>query len=330
MTKNNLLLSFVIPIYNVENYLEECFSSISSQVDFSCEIILVDDGATDRSGEIADTLAKECKNTNVKVIRKENGGLASARNAGLEIAEGKYVAFVDSDDRIANSLADVIESIKEKDFDLCFMQGEKFFPSGERQDLGDGIRANNINGKTRKEVFAFLSSRAKFSGSSCTKIYSRQFLADNNLRFPMDGRLSEDLGFVRDAIIKSQKIIALDFPYYEYRQGRTASITHGNAKRRFEGVESFVRESVDLLTENRKPKDYESKCFMNFVAYEYSIMLYLAAQTSSEEFKLIKKSLKENKWTLKYGSGKKTKVIRLMSLILPLRLVCKIIKFVKK
>jgi glycosyltransferase involved in cell wall biosynthesis len=330
MINQTVLLSFIIPIYNVEKYLEECFNSISSQVDFSCEIILVDDGATDSSGAIADRLKLDCKTTTVKVVHKKNGGLASARNAGLDVAEGKYVAFVDSDDRLANSLSEVVACVKEREFDLCFMQGEKFFLDGSRQDMGDEIFAENIDGKSREEIFKFLSTRVKFAGSSCTKIFSKKFLDENNLRFPDDKRLSEDLGFVRDAILKSQKYMALDCPYYEYRQGRADSITHDKAIKRFDGVLRFVEESVTLLADNKKPKDYFSKCFLNFVSYEYTILMYLSAQLNKKDFESLKNKLKGYKWTLKYGKGKKTKIIRLLTYIMPIKWVCKIIKFVKK
>ena len=86
-------LSFIVPIYNVEDYLLDCCKSILNQVDSTCEVLLVDDGSTDRSSQIADDIARE--HDRVTVIHKENGGLASARNTGLDAASGDYVAFVD-------------------------------------------------------------------------------------------------------------------------------------------------------------------------------------------------------------------------------------------
>ncbi len=85
-------ISFILPVYNVENYLKESFYSIYSQTDERCEIILIDDGSTDSSSAIVDELGRL---DNVKIMHKKNGGLSSARNAGLSIADGKYVAFVD-------------------------------------------------------------------------------------------------------------------------------------------------------------------------------------------------------------------------------------------
>ena len=92
------LISVIVPVYNVESYLEKCIESIQNQSYKSLEIILVNDGSTDSSGDICDKYAAHDKR--IKVIHKKNGGLSSARNAGLEVANGDYIAFVDSDDYI--------------------------------------------------------------------------------------------------------------------------------------------------------------------------------------------------------------------------------------
>lgn len=97
-TDKNDLISIVVPIYNVQDYLERCIQSIISQTYKNIEIILVDDGATDNSGKLCDEYLK--KDERIKVIHKENGGLSDARNVGKENANGKYIAFIDSDDYI--------------------------------------------------------------------------------------------------------------------------------------------------------------------------------------------------------------------------------------
>ena len=97
---NEELISVIIPIYKVEKYLRECIDSIINQSFKNLEIILVDDGSPDNCGKICDEYAK--KDNRLKVIHKENGGLSSARNAGLDIATGEYISFVDSDDYVSN------------------------------------------------------------------------------------------------------------------------------------------------------------------------------------------------------------------------------------
>ena len=100
--KNGIQLSIIIPVFNVEKYLEECINSVLQQTFSNFEIILVDDGSTDSSGNICDLYSQ--KDRRIQVIHKENGGLSSARNAGLRIAKGKYVGFIDSDDWISETM----------------------------------------------------------------------------------------------------------------------------------------------------------------------------------------------------------------------------------
>ena len=128
---NEELISIIVPVYNVEEYLKECIDSIINQTYKRIEIILVDDGSTDKSGKICDDYAKIDKR--IKVVHKENGGLSDARNVGISVSSGKYIAFVDSDDWVEKTMykkcivyvksmmliyayADILENIRMKQF----------------------------------------------------------------------------------------------------------------------------------------------------------------------------------------------------------------------
>ncbi|MEG0087047.1 MAG: glycosyltransferase, partial [Niameybacter sp.] len=99
-------LSIIVPVYNVEKYLPKCIESILAQSFTDFEVILIDDGATDKSGEICEEYAN--KDTRIKIIHKENGGLSSARNAGIELSNGNYIGFVDSDDFIHPQMYEIL------------------------------------------------------------------------------------------------------------------------------------------------------------------------------------------------------------------------------
>ena len=101
MCNTDFLISVIIPVYNVEEYLDECVKSLMSQTYSNYELILVDDGATDKSGLLCDEWEKT--DNRIKVIHKENGGLSTARNAGLDIASGDYICFIDSDDFVRDN-----------------------------------------------------------------------------------------------------------------------------------------------------------------------------------------------------------------------------------
>lgn len=308
------LLSFILPVYNVEAYLEECVATILPQCSDECQIVLVDDGATDSSGKICDALA--ATSPLITVVHQENGGLAAARNAGLNVAVGEYVAFVDSDDRIApGSVAKILDWIREGGADYCFMEAIKFYPDGSQEPLGDGITRDGVRGKSKLEAMKYLASRPKFPGSACTKIYRKRFLDDAGLRFPADRRLSEDLGFTRDCMLRAETMDSLSFPYYEYRQIRVGSITNSGGMRSFNGLSFFVQESAEALTRNRKPVDEIALAAMNFVAYEYANMLWLYQFLPCDDKKTARSFLREYLWVLNYYADKKARIAGLLAKI---------------
>ncbi len=106
------LISIIIPVYNVERYLRECIDSIIAQTYKNLEIILVDDGSSDKSGEICDEYSK--KDSRIKVIHKKNGGLSDARNVALDIAKGDYIGFIDSDDYIEKDMFQILYNLAEE------------------------------------------------------------------------------------------------------------------------------------------------------------------------------------------------------------------------
>lgn len=146
-------LSFIVPIYNVEDYLLDCCKSILNQVDSTCEVLLVDDGSTDRSSQIADDIARE--HDRVTVIHKENGGLASARNTGLDAASGDYVAFVDSDDLITeNCLPAILHELEDTKPDILFLDSCKLYPDGTKNQSAIILIPVPLIEKVRAKFFA--------------------------------------------------------------------------------------------------------------------------------------------------------------------------------
>lgn len=321
-------LSFIVPVYNVEKYLQKCINSILSQISNSDELILVDDGSLDNSPKICDEVAKSFEN--VVVIHKANGGLSSARNKGLEIAKSEYIAFVDSDDWInensVNKLKPVIEAFRP---DICFMQVDKVFESGKRISLGDCIRSKEINGKSRKQVLDYLSSRPKYPGSACSKVFSRTFLIKNDISFPSDGRISEDLGFVRDCILKASQFAATDFPYYNYRQARKNSITSIISSKRVDGVMQFITESLHYAAKIRISDKIGYKCIMSFAAYEYCVLLLLCGKEKNVYMEN-KYKVKELKFLLAFLKSLRGKMIYIFSNLFGIEPLLRVISNLKK
>lgn len=314
-------LSFVIPVYNVEAYLPQCLDSILSQTTGDCEVILVDDGTKDASDVICDRYAAQ--HENVKVIHKPNGGLSSARNAGMELVTGEYVCFVDSDDYIADSSVEkLLRWIDSSNADICFLQTEKVYPDGTSEPMGDGIVRSAVQGQPKDSVLDFLAACAKFPGSAWGKLFRKDFLVEHQLRFPDDRRLSEDLIYCLNAFLAAESFDALEFPFYCYRQNRAGSITNSVTPKYYFDTFLFVTEVAERFGEN---KDAGAKCALSFAAYEYSILVWQMIFLSGEERRKAYRYLKDYRWVLKCGGSGKTRLVNAVVSVFGLRLTAKIL-----
>lgn len=320
-------LSFIIPVYNVEDYLHQCIDSILNQYTDEVEIILVDDGSTDKSGKICDEY-KEC-NCDIKIIHKKNGGASSARNMGMQYATGKYIAFVDSDDYIAkNAIQKILDWTNDSTADLCFMNAKKHYYNGKNADIGDKLVRQNIINKSKDEVTSFLASRPRFSGSACSKVFNRSFLLENSLCFPNDRRVSEDLIFVLECIIKAEKFDYLDFDYYYYRQDRTNSTSSSNFYNQIIGIQDFISNATDLLTRNKIPNNKMCENLMSIVAYEYSIIVMLLNKVEVDEN--ILDEINSYRWTMKYSKNNIVYLCGMIINLLGINVASKIFDFIYK
>lgn len=206
------MISVIVPVYNVERYIRQCVESILEQTYADLEIILVDDGSTDGSGSICDEY--KLKDDRVVVIHKCNGGLSDARNAGLDIARGEYIGFVDSDDYIEPDMYEVLyKNCERYAADLAAARFVKFNTQGE-------VRKNfteNIEVFSREEMlrlFIVGDRRYEITMSVWDRLYKRELISD--LRFPV-GKCYEDIVFSTKVIEKSKINVYIDRALYHYR-----------------------------------------------------------------------------------------------------------------
>ena len=326
MSNEKILLSVIVPVYNVEDYIEECVDSIWCDGKYSdMQIILVDDGSKDGSAKKCDELAKR---SNIEVWHKQNGGLASARNYGFDKAKGKFIAFVDGDDKIeSKTLRKILDYLGKNDTDVTFMNLTKFYPDGRLEDMGENIEKSQLNG-AKSDIIQYLSTRQKFPASACGKIYKREFLVKNKLSFPDDGRIAEDLGFALECISLAESYDKIEEPYYLYRQERENSITNSVSTKSFFGVSMFVSKYAtdqEFATKN----DY-NRYLLGFVAYEYAILLWLYGFVEKSKKKSAKRILKDCCPVLKYSNTKRLKIIKLFVAIFGISMTSKILQRIKK
>ena len=295
-------ISIIVPVFNIEDYIHVCINSLLNQNTFEYEIILVDDGSTDKSGEICDAFSGN--HNNIHVFHKENGGLSSARNFGIKKAAGDFILFVDGDDHVTeNSIDNITDSLdKIQETDIYFLNGMKLFPNGKMQPI-DQIDETQIIGLSKKEVLRYLASLPKFPGSACTKLIRREFLVDNDLYFP-EGLLSEDIDWTLDVILKAESFGCISCPYYYYRQNRTGSITNTIGVNSIDSLFSII-EKWTAIAERHEYSFY----IYSVLAYEFSILLAHLGSLSRKTHRALLDKGKSYCWLLSKGSNSKTRSI---------------------
>lgn len=237
--KEKKLVSIVVPIYKVENYLKKCVDSIINQTYKSLEIILVDDGSPDNCGVICDEYKKMDKR--IKVIHKKNGGLSDARNRGLDVATGEYICFVDSDDFVSELYIEKLlkKALKEKaDIVACnFQYIDELGKIWVRKEKEDKVYFSK---EAIKDIFTTTQDTEVMM---CNKIYKKNLFVDNNIKFPV-GKLHEDNFTTYKLYDKANKIILINDKLYYYLQ-RNNSI-----------MSTFNKRRLDILLALEEIKEY--------------------------------------------------------------------------
>lgn len=222
------MISIIVPVYNAYPYLRKCVDSIIAQTVQEWELLLVDDGSTDGSSELCDLLVQ--KDNRIRVIHKDNGGASSARNAGLDIASGTYIMFVDSDDWIApdlcKKLLEEMNSIEECDL---VIGGYIIVEKDGFHDNGVLHAVINMN-ENLSSYFEFAYMTDRFSGP-VVKLYRRKLIGGQ--RFDTSVRLGEDFQFNMRYLMKCSKILMSDTVGYYYNKLNYQSITHQFRRSKF-------------------------------------------------------------------------------------------------
>lgn len=239
-------VSIIVPIYNMEKYLEKCIDSIVNQTLSNIEIILVNDGATDSSGKIIDKYAK--KDNRIKVINKENGGQGAARNEGIDVASGEYIGFVDSDDWIDLDMYEkMYEIAKEEDLDISICS-RKIWSEG--YELKSTIEVKNeLVNNIEKDIPSYIVDYLLYPNtvSACNKIYRLKTIKENNIKFySVDNVGSEDMFFNYCVLLHIKNARSIYKTYYngvERSESTTRKYRSGAMKRTANLIEEIYRYS---------------------------------------------------------------------------------------
>lgn len=237
-------VSIIIPVYNVEKYLQRCLESIVNQTLQDIEIICVNDGSKDGSIEILEKFA--LKDSRIKLITQENAGVSAARNTGLDIAQGEYVMFLDGDDYYIKNACQIA-------YDSITAQGADIGVFGLFEKYWIFSKFGRVNKSIRKALKTITPNLWLFQTFCWNKIYKKEFLSKNNLKFPAGIKTSEDGIFSLCCMFNNPKYCFINKALYVYRKNRFGSATAQNgikndliALKAFYGMEIFKKQSLEI------------------------------------------------------------------------------------
>lgn len=287
---NEIKVSVIIPVYNVEEYIEECLNSVVNQTLKEIEIIIVNDGTQDNSMKRIERFLSDKR---IIIINKENGGVSSARNAGMKIAKGEYLSFIDPDDFI----------------ELTMM--EELYKEAEDSDIifSDFISFDNIN-KTKKMEKKYVkktrngsmvwSNRGLEFKSATSKLYKRSFLEENHIFF-IEKMINEDFPFNFTAFIISNNVKYINKFHYYYRQNRNGSITTNPNKEKeiesYKEIVMYLERFINRMENNNFKKTRIYLLMSYYKALSYKAQNIEISLLETREFEMKLKNIFEKKYS---------------------------------
>lgn len=302
-------VSIIVPIYNTDPFLTQCLESLVNQTLQEIELILVDDGSTDRCGEIVESFAK--RDPRIRVIRQENKGVSAARNAGLEVATGEYIGFMDSDDWADPSMFQFLyEKAKEHDADLhvCdfFEESDDRVVSAHRGIIDELV---NVNQSSRTEYLSEYAFNNRYTGCVMNKLYKSALINHYRLRFEEAfENSSEDTLFNYLCLTHLQRVVSSGMSLFHYRI-RAGSLSQGYRPRYLEHKRLLCERFCEHVEEHGLSEPLHHFCdglwFMSFmVVVNYSKKKGIGTSKTIQAFKRVFREKKTREPFKRFAFGK--------------------------
>ncbi len=288
--ENQALISVIIPVYNVEEYLRECIDSVLNQTYQNFEIILVDDGSTDSSGQICDEYASN--DERICVIHQKNCGPSKTRNTGLANATGKYIYFLDSDDYIENTTLELLVNTAESnDAELVFFDAHSFTDDGSEVKQGYVVKGT-YDSKSGYEILSELHNKKDYHCAIYLLFIKHKLLINNKISFLESAYCSEDMLFTYQVYCSAEKAVQCKNTLYHRRYRSGSIVTSKKTQRHFRSCRDVYEEIRDYSEKIGKTGDY--------MATEYTVRCAFNAldtykKISREDQKLCKSEYKSLK-----------------------------------
>lgn len=280
------LITVIIPVYNVEKYLKECLESIINQTYKNLEIILIDDGSTDASGEICDEYSK--RDNRIRVVHKANGGLSSARNLGLDIANGEYVTFIDSDDYIDLEFMKTLHH-------LCIKNSADIVECEFIRFENSVVNTFNLKSVSTIDIYTIEDRRRHVymkHSIACNKMYKHYIFEE--LRFPI-GKINEDEYVTYKALYYCKgKSVYLSLPLYFYRCNPNSITGKKFSSKRFDAFDAFEERKRFYSERNECDLFWETVELYQRVLKKYYYLTKCNIENPQKYLQMIKQKMQSN------------------------------------
>ena len=282
-------VSIIVPVYNTENYVEKCLQSLAKQTMQDFEIIVVNDGSTDNSETTIKKFIEEHQTLNITYLRKENGGLASARNYGMKYAKGKYLSFIDSDDYIEENLYKDLEKYMEEEIDIIKFKMQTVDENGKIIEKLDGPVFEKSTGE---EAYKKLCTFDLFIDPACIYLYKREFFMENNFQYEL--RYHEDFGLTSLIIIQAKSFVSTNKYGYYYLQTTNSLTRQKDYKTDIERAKDVLKHYDNML---QKLKNYQIQEETKKIVKRYytNVVLLKTNSLKGEELNNYCKEIKKRK-----------------------------------
>lgn len=291
------LFSFIVPVYNVEQFLPRCLDSICKQTFTDYEVLLIDDGSTDESGQICDDYVK--KYEQFRVVHKKNAGLSHSRNVGLSMANGKYIVFLDADDYVEKELlAKVYEQMEVQGYDICSFAARRVDEENNflyEIRFEDMIKELQFDEESR-ELFLWQSFlQYKAGWEVCFHVFRRDIMEAHQICFDSTIKMAEDIPFTFEYLLYVERWIKIPDILYNYTLRKNSITKVCNSRREIEKIFGDIFEKIKQILYKKDAKRYHEKRISIF----YAMFLYYYREKSKkditiEEFKDILMNLQNN------------------------------------
>lgn len=286
MKENQELISIIVPVYNAENYIERCVKSILNQTYKNIEVLLIDDGSVDNSYMICEKLAKE--NEKVIFVHQKNYGVSATRNKGIEMANGKYIGFVDVDDFIEDKMYENMYNIlkaEQADISMCYFN--VVYAEEYSKKISNKVQIKKLN---KEELYACLLNE-KIQGFVWNKLYRKEIIEKFSVKFSQDIKIAEDTLFNVEYISKIRTGVVLENQLYNYFQN-----VNGAYLRNYNENWNTILHAYEKIIENYKKEKLSEqiyiKLYLNFINANFDLKQKLLLSKHKDE--MLEKKIKKN------------------------------------